>query len=247
MCVCAAWGLVATVGLTDYRRMCRKLFGFCAHLFSVVTLVVQRVAAKPLCRCSENQVFSISSLNTFTPGDGSCDDLFAYDRQLVCPGGSSLTLAPHLSEHRRGRRRILRRAWLWGQHQGCGDQAGSDGDDRLRPHLLHRRSRVLGNLPGELRSGRSHNDVLRRPQPQSGQSVCEDGEGELVLCFQNKSRCFEATNKWHKMYNIELNISLVFTFSVHRGVGEGDARRSEAAGPCHRSRSLSHPQAQKPN
>lgn len=212
----------------------------CSPVFSSSTGCPAGGSKTAVCRCSENQVFNISPLNTFTPGDGSCDDLFAYDRQLVCPGGSSLTLPPHLSEHRGGRRRVLRRAWLWGQHQGCGDQAGSDGDDRLRPHLLHRRPRVLGHLPGELRSGRSHNDVLRRPQPQSGQSFCEDGEGEIAIRF-------DTTNKWHKMYNIELNITFVFTFSVHRGVGEGDARRPEAAGPCHRSRSLPHPQAQKPN
>lgn len=181
---------------TDYRRMCGKLFGFSAHLFSSYTGCPEGGSKTAVCRCSENQVFSISSLNTFTPGGGSCGDLFAYDRQLVCPGGSSLTLAPHLSEHRRGRRRVLRWAWLWGQHQGCGDQAGSDGDDRLRPHLLHRRSRVLGDLPGELRSGRPHNDLLRRPQPQSGQSFCEDGEGEIVICSRLQTNGTKCTI-WH--------------------------------------------------
>lgn len=44
--------------------------------------------------------------------------------------------------------------------------------------------------------------MLWRPQPQSGQSFCEDGEGETISLifyvfnsFQNKSFCFENTKR----------------------------------------------------
>lgn len=71
--------------------------------------------------------------------------------------------------------------------------------------------------------------------------------------FQNKSFWFENFNKRHKHSTVlDFDFSFFFFFtcvcgpSVHRGAGEGDAEGSEAAGPCHRSRGPSHPQAQKP-
>lgn len=97
------------------------------------------------------------------------------------------------SEHRCGWGRFLWRSGLRGQHEGSSDQVGPDGDDCLRSHFLHCWARVLGNLPGELRRGRPHHDLLRGPQPQSSWSFREDKEGESldfqILFFWEKETC----------------------------------------------------------
>lgn len=103
-----------------------------------------------------------------------------------------------LPEHCRGRGRFLWWSGLRGQHEGSGDQVGPDGDDCLRPHFLHCRACVLCNLPGELRRGRPHHDLLRRPQPQSSRSFCEDGEGE-VICpryFKKTKQVWFSSQSW---------------------------------------------------
>ncbi|MEQ2194710.1 hypothetical protein XENOCAPTIV_001870 [Xenoophorus captivus] len=71
------------------------------------------------------------------------------------------------AEHCCSGRRFLRRSGLRGQHEGSGDQAGPDGDDCFRKDFLQSWARFLGDLPGELRCGRPHHNMLRRPQPQS--------------------------------------------------------------------------------
>lgn len=78
-----------------------------------------------------------------------------------------------LSEHRGSGSWILRRPRLWRQHQGSGDPAGSDGNDRLHQDVLQGPGE-LHHLPGELRRGRPHHHLLRWTQPQSRRGLREN-------------------------------------------------------------------------
>lgn len=111
-----------------------------------------------VCRCVSRFLF---------PPDG-----FAYTLPLLC-----------CAEYRCGGRRFLRRPGIRGQHKGGRDPAGLDGDDCFRKDILQSWASFLCDLPGELRRGRPHHNLLRRPQSQSSWSLREDGESESHNCF----------------------------------------------------------------
>ena len=111
--------------------------------------------------------------------------------------------------------RLLWRAGLRWQHQGRSDPAWSDGDDRIRPGLLHLRYRVPHNIPGELWRGRSHHHMLRRPQPQDRRSLRQNREGEsdrdvMVLWWTKESAsalCHKIAYHWCEPHMFALSLN----------------------------------------
>lgn len=92
----------------------------------------------------------------------------------ACKESSSISASPDAAEHRSGGSRLLWRPGIRRQHQGSCDSPRPDGDDQLRPGLLHRMPRLPHHLPGELRRGRPHHNLLRRAQPQDRGGLRQD-------------------------------------------------------------------------